>query len=161
MNRRLRGVLGTALTWSAGWAAVGLGVGGLRAAALRAADLQVPMELWRFVALGTFRWAAFGLVAGTLFALALWYAGRRVGSLDALAPSRAAVWGLGAGVALPLCVIGLLAAGGAAVPLVAMLPLVVTSGVFGAGTAAGTVALARRPAPLVAGGQAATLPPAC
>ena len=160
MNRRIRGVIGTALTWGAGWAAVGLGVSGLRAVALRAADVQVPIDLWRFVALGTLRWAAFGLVAGTLFALALWYVGRRVGSLGALAPSRAAAWGLGAGVALPLCVIALLATGGAAVPLVAMFPLVITSGVFGAGTAAGTVALARRgPAPLAAGGQTTSLLP--
>jgi len=158
MNRRLRGVLGTALTWGAGWGVVGLGVGGLQAVALRAAATPIPMELTRFVALVTLRWAAFGLVAGTLFALALWYAGRRAGAVGVLAPRRAAAWGALAGVVLPLALVALLAAGGAVIPLATVLTLLVTGGAFGAGTAAGTVAIARRaPAPVGAGADVPSL----
>jgi hypothetical protein len=160
MNRRLRGVIGTALIWGAGWAVVGLAVAGLQAVALRASGVRVPMQLERFVALVTLRWAVSGVVAGTLFALALWYVGRRGGSLGALSPSRAAVAGTLAGIALPLVVAPLLVMSGLAVPLTVLLPFVVTGAVFGAGTAAGTVALARRaPAPLAAGSDAPTLSP--
>lgn len=144
MNRRLRGVIGTALTWGAGWAVIGFGVSSVQAIALRAASVPMPIGLWRFVTMVTLRWATSGLVAGTLFALALWYVGRRVESLGALSTRRAAAWGLGAGIAVPLCIVALMIASGIAVPLLAMMPLVVTSALFGAGTAGGTVALARR-----------------
>jgi hypothetical protein len=161
MNRRLRGVLGTALVWGVGWSAIGLGAGWLQVVALRLAGISIPMAPARLVILVALRWAVFGVVAGSIFALALWYVGRRAGSLAALSPRRAAAWGAGAGVVLPLCVVALLAAGGAAVPLAAVLMLVVTGGVFGAGTAAGTVAVARRaPEPLgVARDMTALAPP--
>ena len=161
MNRRLRGVIGTALTWGTGWAVIGLGVAGLQAVALRASGVRVPMQLERFIALVTIRWAVSGVVAGTLFALALWYVGRRLGSLAALSPRRAAVAGALAGVALPLVVAPLLVVSGVAVPLTVLLPFVVTGAAFGAGTAAGTVALARRaPEPLGAGPDAVLSSPA-
>jgi hypothetical protein len=144
MLRRLRGILGTALTWSAGWTAVGLTTGAVKVLMLRAAGLALPMESWRFVLIGTVRWTVFGAVAGILFSLGVMIATRRLRSLSSLSPRRAAWWGLGAGIVFPLVVVGGYAAVSGAPLLIRLLPLVVTSGVFGAGTAAGMLVLARR-----------------
>jgi hypothetical protein len=122
--------------------------------------MAVPMELERFVAVVTLQWAVSGIVTGTIFALSLWYIGRRTGSLGALSRRRAAAWGALAGVALPLGFGALLTAGGIGVPLAALLPLVATGAAFGAGTAAGMITLARRaPEPLAARRGAPALSP--
>ena len=159
MNKRLRGVLGTALTWGAGWTVIGLAVGALQAIGLRAAGITIPMETSRFLALVTLRWTVFGIVAGSLFALALWYAGRRMTSFRALSGRRAALWGLGAGATLPLGFSAFLVAGGNSVPMIALVPFVITAGLFGAATAGGSVALARRAPELSAGSDTRALTP--
>lgn len=102
MLRRLRGVLGTALTWGAGWTVIGSVIGGAQVLALRTAGSPIPMTLSRFIVLVTLRWAVFGAISGALFALVLWYAGRRVASLSVLSTIRSAGWSALAGAVVPL-----------------------------------------------------------
>jgi hypothetical protein len=158
MNRRLRGVLGTALTWSVGWGILGLVEAALRSLPYK--GVRIPIDPMRFVITVTLNRAIFGFVSGALFALALWYVGRRARGLGALSTRRVAAWGMVAGSVLPAGVVALLTATGVAIPLPPLLMMIATGGLFGAGTAAGTVAIARRaPEPLAVGSAATALAP--
>ena len=113
--RRLRGALGMAVTWGIAWAVPALLVG-------------VPA------------WILAGMIAGAGFSVALGIAESRSG-LDQLTPKRVAIWGavgtVGASlVAMPLF---LMISGGA----LKVLPFLGVVGVLGAGSAAGTLAIAR------------------
>jgi hypothetical protein len=136
--RRARGVAVTAILWAAAWGLVGIALGVL---------------LWAFtgphadpgaVVLGAARWwATLGAVGGAAFALVLTAAERRAPSLHALSAGRIARWGAFGGAVPPLLLLpvlwaahsGALGFGALFVPLGAAL---------GAGSAAGSLGLARR-----------------
>ena len=115
--RRIRGVLGTAVTWAVGWGTVGFLAG-------------VP------------QWAVVGFTAGAGFAVALSLAERR-SRAETLVLWRTALWGgvgavIGGGVAVPW----LWAMSSGALQL---LPFLGVSALLGAGSATGTLLLVRRP----------------
>jgi len=134
--RKLRGIIGTGLTWALGW---GVLFGGLWVAL--GSPLGAVLEA---VAGGAF----LGAFAGGSFAVILSIAERRR-TLEELSLRRVALWGGIGGMALilvlsPLALIRLLDAG---LPISAMLQFVIPlgiSGVLGAGFATGSVALAKR-----------------
>ena len=128
MNRilqRIRGVVGTGLTWAAAWVGLGAGIG-----ALAGLDLQFILQ----IALGN---SVSGFLAGSAFAGILTVAERNH-SLDELSLKRVALWGaLGASVLtlLPLAY---------GVPVGYLLGPILINGAIGSGMAAGSVAMARR-----------------
>jgi hypothetical protein len=134
--RKLRGIIGTGITWAVGWGAI---FGGIWIA--RGNPLGMVVE----AVLGG---AFLGACAGGSFAVILSLAERRR-TLRELSIPRVAIWGGIGGMALllalsPLAAVRMLHAG---IPLVAMMSFVapmVISGVLGAGFAAGSVALAKR-----------------
>ena len=114
--RRVRGVLGTAVTWSAGWGALGFLAG-------------VP------------QWMVVGFTAGAGFAVALALAERQ-GRAETLALRRTALWGAlgavaGAGVAVPW--LWAMSGGG-----LQLLPFLGFTALLGAGSATGTLLVIRR-----------------
>jgi multisubunit Na+/H+ antiporter MnhB subunit len=134
--RRLRGIVGTGVTWAAGWGALSGGM-----FAVLGSPLGVVLE-------GAAGGAFLGGFAGASFAVILSLAeGRR--TLRELSLRRVAAWGGIGGMALllavsPLAMARMLAAG---IPLSAMLSFIVPlgiSGILGAGFATGSVALAKR-----------------
>jgi len=134
--RKLRGILGTGLTWAAGWGAL---FGGMWAA------LGSPFgAVLEAVAGGAF----LGAFAGGSFAVILSIAERRR-TLGELSLRRVALWGGIGGMTLilllsPLALFRLLEAG---LPISAMLQFLIPlgiSGALGAGFASGSVALAKR-----------------
>lgn len=131
--RRLRGAVGMALTWGVAWAVPGLLVG-------------VP------------QWILVGLIAGAGFSVVLGIAERRH-RLEELSLPRVAAWGAvgavgSALVAMPLL---LLISGGA----LAVLPFLSVVAGLGAGSAAGTLAIARKAdtGNALGAGRSARLPP--
>ena len=78
--RRLRGIIGTGLTWAVGWAVVNLGIALLSGLPLR------------FIGLGAISSLAQGFVAGGAFAVILSIAERRH-TLEDLSLERTALWG--------------------------------------------------------------------
>jgi hypothetical protein len=159
MNQKTRATLGTVMMWSVGWAACGLALGVLRLALVAALGAWHPAPLLLLL-LPALRWAVLGAAAGALFALALRRSGRRLPSLEALSPPRAAVWGAGAGLALPLGVlVAALALGAVAWPAALVLGVLGLGAALGAGTAAGTVAIARRAPVALAAPRPGPLPP--
>jgi hypothetical protein len=147
--RKLRGIIGTGLTWSIGWAAgwVAVGVG-----------FGVPLGSLLGIAVNG---ALIGFIAGGSFATVLSIAERHR-TLDQLSLKRVALWGFLGGVALPLFFSPRLLGSGLPFRMVLttfVLPTAV-SGLLGAGFAAGSVALARREErKLMAGLDLDALPP--
>lgn len=135
--RRLRGVIGTGLTWALGWGAV-------------STVLQLGASVFLGSSLGSLLAVAVsgtiqGFIAGSSFAVILSIAERRR-TLDQLSLKRVALWGgLGAIGLFLLLVPRLIAAGLPLEWLVIsyLFPLGLT-GLLGAGFASGSVALARR-----------------
>ncbi len=137
--RRLRGVIGTALTWGTSWATVGLVLGSI---ALR----FVPPGVLPADALfqTTLRWGILGTVSGAAFAIALSLAEkRRARAVDELTGRRVAWWGAVGGAALPAAVLPFVAL---TVPaaLIPALFLVPVGSALGAASAAASLRLARR-----------------
>jgi hypothetical protein len=99
--KRLRGLFGTALAWSAGWSLVGLALGAL-------AWLTGAIPGFGLAALAgvVVRWAALGAAGGTGFAAILAIAERRVESVEELKVDRAARWGALGGAVLPIVLLG-------------------------------------------------------
>ena len=127
--RRLRGVIGTALTWAIGWGAVSavlLAISGFSLGAIGVLALG-----------GMFT----GFIAGSTFAVILSIAERRH-TLEDLSLRRVALWGGIGGIALSLLLAPLFATSGA--PLGQILLGFVIDSLTGAGFAAGSVALAKR-----------------
>ena len=127
--RRLRGILGTGLTWAVGWTGVTVAlnlVGG------------VPLHfLGQLVLSGMVR----GFVAGGAFAVILSIAERRH-TLEDLSLRRVALWGgIGGGFLFLSAVPFLLSLG---FPVGGVLAPLVANSLIGAGFASGSVALARR-----------------
>ena len=127
--RRLRGILGTGLTWAFGWAGVTLAlnlVGG------------IPLQfIGQIVLSGVVR----GFIAGAGFAVILSIAERRH-TLEDLSIRRVALWGGIGGSLVFVSVIPFLIPLG--VPLGSILMPLVINALTGAGFASGSVALARK-----------------
>jgi len=132
--KRIRGILGTGITWAIGWGATFVG-------------LRLVLSPGHFTGLAALAVSGmgFGFVAGSSFAVILSITERRR-SLHQLSLRRVALWG-GIGGAM----LALLAAPrviGAGLPLnvlvsAYLIPLGLT-GLLGAGFAAGSVAIARK-----------------
>ena len=129
--RRIRGVIGMGLTWAVAWALVGVLIG-------LAWTLGVPME-W-FVEVFDAPLPALavpGFFAGAVFSTVLGIAGRRR-RFDELSLPRFAAWGAVGGVLLTLPIVAM-----AAVPGAVMAVAVGTVTLLSAGSAAGSLVLAR------------------
>ncbi|MDH3222188.1 MAG: hypothetical protein OEO23_00620 [Gemmatimonadota bacterium] len=128
---RLRGALGTGLTWAAAWGSVG----GLIELALNIfPNLPLPfIDMWiQTLAIPGFLG---GLALSTILRIG---AGRR--RFDELSLPRFAAWGAAGGLAVGAFVLALLGGG---MPQAAMLAVVTATGVLGAASAAGSLAIAR------------------
>ncbi len=132
--RRIRGALGTALTWAVGWGVVGAITGVLEVVLGGDPVAAIPVVAgWVGASFGLA-----GFIGGAIFSTVLGVVeGRR--SFDQMSLPRLALWGGVGGVLVG----ALLVANGAAIGLfsaitIALLPL------LAAGSAAGSLALARR-----------------
>ena len=145
--RKLRGALGTAVTWAIGWGIVGFAAisGGVFV-------FGGPVSFWGTVGPLTAITALSGFVGGTVFSLVLG-AGYRRRSLSELKPGRMALWGAGAALLIPAALLG--------VGLIIHIPLEpalvavvgVGLGAMGAGTAGGMVWLAQKADGGLGGGE--------
>ena len=131
--RKLRGILGTGLTWAVGWAGVWAGLW-----------VVTGNSLGRMLGAAT-NGAVLGLIAGGTFALILSVVERKR-TLHDLSLKRVALWGGIGGMALLLAFLPTALEfsaifGGFLTSYVVPLAL---NGLLGAGSAAGSVALARR-----------------
>lgn len=138
--RRLRGALGTAVTWAVGWAGasvlvtslvqlVGLGPGGI--------------PFWQFAIVVAQNFAGFGFLCGGAFSLFLGVAGRKK-QLDEL---NAGLFGLGggiaAGVALPVFTTVVNGLSGFPTPMAALGVMSGIAATLGGITAYGTIKIAQ------------------
>ena len=138
--RKLRGVLGTALTWAVAWM-----VGGF--ALLTFVYVVGPgldgLPFWEVAPVLAFRSGVWGLISGGLFSGVLATIHRRH-KLGDLSPLWMGLWGALAGLLIPSGVLGLVVASGA----ISLSPEIVGSQLFifgglGVGTAVGTIMLAQ------------------
>ena len=138
--KHIRGVIGTAFTWAAVWGGVGF-----------------ILSLAGFFGTGTFSiyvvfaalWGAVGFVGGGIFSLVLGIAERRR-TFDEMSLPRFGIWGGVGGFLLSLLwVYG----AGPAPTLAEIMSTGVLMGLMGAGSAAGSLALARRASPLLEAGE--------
>ncbi|MDP2956426.1 MAG: hypothetical protein Q8N53_08385 [Longimicrobiales bacterium] len=148
--RKLRGVLGTGLTWAAAWSVAGTILqGGLALLGIaRAPDIAVA----------PFMWGLMGFYGGSMFgALLSLTEGRR--TLEKLRIGRVAGWGALAGFAVPI-VYNLMRGDPNAISMMLVLTNAVIVAPLSAASAAGMTALAQRAAPasLGSGGEAVPLP---
>lgn len=135
--QRIRGALGTALTWAAAWAPLGAVAGVVLHATLPAG----PLEMGAVVARNVLTFAALGFVGGAIFApLLQWTEGHR--HFHQLSLRRFAVWGAIGGLCLGGIAVmaGLWGAGLGPVGV----GMVGAAVLLGAGSASGSLALARR-----------------
>ena len=142
--RKLRGALGTALTWGVGWA-----VGGFALSTFLYVMSSWPDEFpfWEFAPVVTFRFGLYGLMSGALFSGALAIIHRRR-TLGELKPAWVGLWGGLAGFLTSMGVLGVAVAAGAVIPLsLEIVGLIVLAasiyGGVGAATAVGTIMLAQ------------------
>lgn len=134
-KRKLRGIIGTGVTWAFGWGALGglahlvarlAGAPGFFDISL-AGDLLVP--------------TAMGFLGGTFFSIGFALTeGRR--TLAEIKVSRGALWGSLAGLVGPV-VVAIVGASAGAAQLASLLPLLLGLGVFG-GIAGGTMTAVAR-----------------
>ena len=130
---RIRGVLGTALTWAAAWGGVGTILWGIPYV-VGGSPFGVVAGLFTFAV--TF--GAMGLIGGAAFSTVLGIAeGRR--RFEEMSLSRFAGWGALGGALMSV----LMFAAGSGVSL-AQVPMIGVLALMGAGSAAGSLALARR-----------------
>ena len=132
--RRIRGIVGTALTWAAGWGILG-------AVGFPLAVLVSNLPAGEIVP-GILTMATFGMLTGGLFSLVVMAAERRR-TLDQLNLGRVAAWG---GLGSTLLIVGL-AYGFDLTPAHGSFVLIM--GGLAAGSAAGSVTVARRSLPAV------------
>lgn len=129
--QRIRGAIGTGLTWAAGWAPVGAITGGVAAAVL---GLPLSVVIVNYAVM----FGVLGFIGGTMFStiLSLADGGR---SFDQLSRPRFIAWGALGGLVLGTLAVtaGLLGVG----PTVGAV-LAGVSTLLGAGSAAGTLAIA-------------------
>ena len=127
--RRLRGIIGTGLTWALGWAGAVVGVYLLFGGSLQ------------FIGMAAFIGSTWGFIAGVGFAVILSIAERRHTLAD-LSLWRVALWGGIGGTLLFLVMVLILSLVGS--PPGGVLIWLVLNILIGAGFASGSVALARR-----------------
>ena len=123
--QRIRGVMGTALTWALGWGGLSAVFGILGG---------VPL---RFMGMYALSGMVQGAIAGGSFALLLTVLERRH-TLEELSLKRVAIWGGLGGLALACLPVAF------GLPWAMILRPLIFDGLKGAGFAAGSVALARR-----------------
>ena len=123
--RRIRGIIGTGLTWAAAWIGLGAGLGALAG---------FPLGSLFRLALSN---SVGGFIAGASFALILSLAERKR-TLEDLSLKRVAMWGAVGG----LVVTSIPLAFGA--PLAFLMGPLVINGGIGAALASGSVAMAKR-----------------
>jgi len=131
--RRLRGIIGTGLTWAVGWA--GLYGGFLLAAWAFGAEAQ--WELWPVLRL-VFNVGTYGFLAGSTFGVILSVLERQK-SLEEITFKRIALWGGLGGLAV-IALLSVLYG----TPVITYLSPVILYTLLGVGSATGTVALAKR-----------------
>lgn len=133
--RAIRGAIGIGVSWALGWAAVGAVIGFITGTALGSIPLQVISV--RYAVL----FAVMGFVGGALFSMVLRTA-ERPRSFEELSLPRFTLWGALGGLALGslATLLGILGAGFSLLGGV----MIGGSGLLGAGSAAGSLALARR-----------------
>ncbi len=143
--RRLRGVVGTALTWAVGWAgtAFALATGAWFLLDFAAGSFLATVGPMTLMAAGS------GFISGSLFSLALGTVYRHR-SLSDLRAGRIALWGAGAAILFPTVgmVLATLAAGPPMVPGLLLVSVLMMGG-LGAVTAGGMVKLAQLGTPSV------------
>ena len=127
--KRLRGIIGTGITWALGWAG-----------ALAALHLLTGASL-QFIGQIALSGMVRGFIAGGAFAVILSIAERRH-TLEDLSLRRIALWGGIGGSLLFVTTLPLLLQLG--IPLGSILVPLAINGLLGAGFATGSVALARR-----------------
>jgi len=128
--RRLRGALGTGLSWAVGWFGVGAIVGVPLAISAGVPVLAGAVSI-------AFGWARLGFVGGVFFSSVLMVAERRR-ALDELSLRRFAGWGALGG--LLLAGVGITSQG---FTLIALIPATVAA-LLGAASATGSLVLAKR-----------------
>jgi hypothetical protein len=145
--KRIRGALGTGLTWAVAWALAGLAIG--------VTSIAVPVLPWHYF-FDVFdaplpALAVPGFLAGTLFSLVLGIAARRRGFSE-LSPRQFAAWGALGGLALslPFGILGALNLANRNRPDISSLQIIVVAcgsvTLLSAASAAATLMLARRSA---------------
>ena len=153
--RRLRGVLVTAVTWGAAFAALSTILGSLAVVGIAVSGTPVPSDIPGGIAAavvaGIARWATIGALSGAVFATSIMVAERRQ-TLASLSARRFARWGLLAGALgsttvviafVALLPVGFVAASGWS--LAAMMSGVpVVGGALGHAAATATLKAARR-----------------
>jgi hypothetical protein len=128
--RRIRGIVGTGLTWAVGWAGITLGIGLM--------VVGIPFRFFGPIALsGLFQ----GFFAGAGFAVILSIAERRR-TLEDLSLKRVGLWGALGGILLRLPTLPLVLPLG--IPIPSILVPIAIDGLMGAVFASGSVALAKR-----------------
>ncbi len=141
---RLRGILGTALTWAVVWLPVGVVMALIALNARGDVICLYCPPFWEWFPPFLLSWTLWGAVSGAVFAIVLMIAERRR-SLAELSFTRTALWGALGSLALPAALMardgfvrGVLIEGG-----LMFLPLVLIAG-LGAACAAGTLRVARQ-----------------
>jgi len=146
--RKIRGLVGTAVTWAVGWAVAGFG---LIAIPLLAGRGAAPF--WRIALSFAAVVGVSGAVVGTLFSIVLGSVhGRR--TLDELKPVRMALWGGLAGLVTAGAAFAATAAIGVAMPLTGVMAVTGMIAGFGAMTGGGTVKIAQMSGPKLEGPDA-------
>jgi hypothetical protein len=149
--RRLRGAIGLGLAWAVGWAPIGAAVG-----LVVGVGLGAPIGLGGVVLVNATVFALLGFAGGALFSTALRLTeGRR--RFEELSLPRFTALGAAGGLVLGGLVVGAGLWGIATTPAVAV-AVVAASTMLGAGSAAGTLAIARQADETgrVGGGRAAS-----
>ena len=128
--RRIRGAIKMGLTWAVAW--FGAGIALLLVVGFGAADVPFPLAF-----------GVFGFMAGAAFStvLAITEGGRR---FEQMSMPRFAVWGGVAGLVLAGVFVGAAAIVGDTTPLQNLVGLAPIFALAGAGSAAGSLALARK-----------------
>lgn len=143
--QRVRGVLGTALTWSVVWLPVGVVMALI---ALNAGGNVICLycpPFWDWFPLFVLSWTMWGAVSGGVFAIVLMIAERRR-CMAELSFTRTALWGAVGSLSLPaaLMVRDAIHSGVLIEGRLVLLPVVLIAG-LGAACAAGTLRIARQP----------------
>jgi hypothetical protein len=135
--RRLRGAIGLGVSWAVGWAPIGAVVG-----VVLGVTVGAPIGLGGVVLVNATAFAILGFAGGALFSTALRLSeGRR--RFEELSMPRLTALGAAGGLVLGGLVVGSGLWGIATTPLVAA-AVVGVSTTLGAGSAAGTLAIARQ-----------------
>lgn len=150
VSRRLRGAIGNAVAWGAGWAVLGAAA----FTALKAAGVLPGSASWLDAVLVAARFGIVGGIVGGAFSgfVGLVYGGRRLSELSAV---RFGVGGgLMAGVFVPAFLQAMnLLSGGGLVPMGLVLDDAPWAALFGGVAAGVTLTLAKRADPWLAGGN--------